>query len=314
MIFGRAVAMRSPLGMRYPASLVALALLVSLSCGRESILERAAKEYEAGRYREAVFLIRHYVKKGGQQSPELLLLFGKSWLKTGSEAEAQTAFEECRKKDPAYGPKIAQFLGDEAIASIRESDVARGKRLMLLALSFQGGLDFGEYDVIAAGLYFDRREFDTAIVYLKKYLGAFPEAPGAAEAMIELAEAYEEKGNADSAIAIYRKFQERYPRSRLTSSAAWELEGLLLREAESLYDQGAVNEAESVLVGLASTAGSPLVKERTSFLLGELCEKRGDTKGAVRRYREVVNSGSSGRLVEKAKERIEQLEMQKRRR
>jgi len=314
IIFGKARAWRSHLGWRSSVSLLAAVALLVAGCGRESILDRAEKEFEAGRYREAVFLIRHHIKRGGQPSAELLFLFGKAWLKTGSEAEAQSTFEECRKKDASYGPRIARSLRDEAVASIKALDPARGKRIMLLALRFQSGLDFGEYNVIAGEFYLDRREFDTAIGYLEKYREEFPDASRAAEAMIDLASAYEKKGDTDEAISLYRQFQERYPRSGLASNALWELENLLLKEAEGLYNDGAVSEAESLLAGLAPVAGSPLVKERANFLRGEICEKRGDAKDAARYYREVVDSGSSGRLVEKAKERIERLDMSKRRR
>ena len=295
-------------------SLGVFALLMVCSCNRESILEKAQKEYSAGRYRETVFLIRHSIKRGQSPSPELLFLLGRSWLKSGSEAEARSAFEDCRKKDASYGPKIARFLKDEAMASIRSLDVARGKRMIMLALGFQSGLDFGEYNAVAGKLFLDRREFDAAIKYLERYLNEFPDAPNAAEAMIDLAAAYEKKGDIDRAISLYRRFQERYPESGLASNALWEFENLLLKEAENLYRGGAVSEAESLLAGLAPAAGSPLVKERTNFLLGEIHEGRGDVKEAVRYFREVVNSGSSARLVQKAKENIERLEMPKRRR
>jgi tetratricopeptide (TPR) repeat protein len=287
---------------------------LAASCGREPVLDKASKEYEAGRYREAVFLIRHSIKRGESPSAELLYLFGKAWLKSGSEAEAQTAFEDCRKKDASYSPKIARFLRDEAAASIAAADIPRGKRMIALALNFQSGLDFGEHNALVGKLALDRREFDRAISYLQKYLDAFPDAPGAAEAMIDLAAAYERKGDTARAIEMYRRFQERYPRSRLASNALWEFENLLLKEAENLYRDGAASEAESLLAELAPSAGSPLVIERANFLLGELCEKRGDVSQAVRYYREVVNSGSSGKLVQKAKENIERLEMPKRRR
>jgi tetratricopeptide (TPR) repeat protein len=298
---------------RHIVSIGVLAILVS-SCGREPVLDKAAKEYEAGRYREAVFLIRHSIKRGESPSAELLFLFGKSWLKAGSEAEARGAFEDCRKKDASYAPKIARFLKDEAAASIGASDIPRGKRMIALALSFQSGLDFGEHNALVGKLALDRREYDLAISYLQKYLNAFPDAPGAAEAMIDLAAAYERKGDAVRAIEVYRRFQERYPRSRLASNALWEFENLLLKEAEGLYRDGAASEAESLLAELAPSAESPLVVERANFLLGEISEKRGDVSRAVRYYREVVNSGSSGKLVQKAKENIERLEMPKRRR
>jgi TolA-binding protein len=305
--------MRSLPVARHIVSVGMLAML-AVSCGREPVLDKAAKEYEAGRYREAVFLIRHSVKRGESPSAELLLLLGKSRLKSGSEAEAQSAFEDCRKKDASYAPKIARFLKDEAAASIEASDIPRGKRMIALALNFQSGLDFGEHNALVGKLALDRREFDRAISYLQKYLDAFPDAPGAAEAMIDLAAAYERKGDAARAIEVYRRFQERYPRSRLASDALWEFENLLLKEAESLYRDGAASEAESLLAELAPSAGSPLVAERANFLLGEISEKRGDVPRAVRYYREVVNSGSSGKHVQKAKENIERLEMSKRRR
>jgi tetratricopeptide (TPR) repeat protein len=295
-------------------SLGVFALLATSSCDRASILDRASKEYAAGRYREAVLLIRHSIKRGESPSPEILFLLGRSWLKSGSESEARSAFEDCRRKDASYGPKIARFLKDEATASLKSLDIPRGKRMIVLALTFQSGLDFGEYNVVVGKLYLDRREFDKAITYLERYLTAFPDAPDAAEAALDIAAAYEKKGDIDQAISLYRRFQERYPQSRLASNALWEFENLLLKEAENLYRDGDVSEAESLLTELAPAAGSPLVKERTNFLLGEISEGRGDVREAVRYYREVVNSGSSGRLVQKAKENIERLEMPKRRR
>jgi tetratricopeptide (TPR) repeat protein len=311
---GRAAAARSLLGVKGAALLLVLVLLAPLSCERESVLEKAKREYEAGRHREAVFLIRHYFKKGGERSADLLFLFGTAWLKTGSEAEAQSAFEECRKKDAARAPKIAQFLKGEAIEALKAGDAVRGKRMMTMALSFQSGLDFGPYNVVAGELYLDRREFDTAIDYLDRFLTQHPGSAQAAEAMIDLASAYEKKGDIDRAIERYQEFQESYPKSRLASNALWELENLLLREAETYYENGETAKAEPVFTNLASTADNRLVRERAHFLLGEICEKRGDATCAVRYYREVVNSGSSGRLVERAKERIEKLEMPKRRR
>ena len=85
--------------------------------------------------------------------------------------------------------------------------------------------------------------------------------------------------------------------------------------AEESYEGGNMEEAENLLVNLASSSSAPLIRERANFLLGEISEKKGDTRDALRYYREVVNLnlGSSGRLLEKAKERIEALEFAKKR-
>jgi hypothetical protein len=72
--------------------------------------------------------------------------------------------------------------------------------------------------------------------------------------------------------------------------------------------------APAMLVDLAASAASPIVKDRSNFLLGEICENRGDTRSAVRYYRAVVDAGTGGRLVDRAKERIEKLDASKRRR
>jgi len=312
---GRVFIARSLPGRRgWAAIAVCLSLAASLSCGKKSVLDEATVEYDAGRYREAVFLIRHYFKKGGEQTAPLLFLAGKAWLKAGSEAEAEDSFGACAKEDPAFGSAIAQFLKVEAIEGIASGDAAKGRRLMLAALNFKPGLDFGQYNDAAAALYVDRKDFETAIRYFEMYLRDNPKAPGAAEAMINLAAAYEKKGDSAKAIETYTKFQESYPKSRLASNVLWELENLLLKEAETYRASGETDKAEPILAKLASTAGSPMARERANFLLGEMYEQRGDPKNAIRYYREVVDLGSTGRLVEKAKERIEKLQVPRRRR
>ncbi len=293
---------------------VGAALCALAACGGDAALDRAEKAYDAGSYREAVTIIRHHVKKGGEKTPAMCFLLGKAWLRAGSEADAQLSFDDCRTADAGMAKEIAAFLKAEALAALDGGDLAKGKRLVQLALGYEPGLAFGKHDVVVGEIYADRRDYAAAVPYLERFVKDFPEDPRAAEALIDLAAAYEKLGASSRSIEVYKRFQERYPRSRLAGDAAWELENLLLREAESRVEAGAPAEAETVLVNLASTATSPIVVERSNFLLGQICEGRGDVQPAIRYYRVVVNAGTSGRLVEKAKERIEQLEMSKRRR
>jgi TolA-binding protein len=296
----------------------ALALCVAVaawsSCGRESVLDKAQAEYDAGRYQEAVFLIRHYLKKGGEETAPLLFLAGKAWLKSGSEAEAEDSFTSCVKKDPSSAIQVADFLKEEAMAAYEAGDQGKGRRLMLDAVGFRPGLDFGRYDSALASMYLERKDFDTAIEYLGRYLKAYPKSSGSAEAMISLASAYEKKGDIAQAISTYTRFQESYPKSRLASNALWELETLLLREAQNDRASGAVGKADTILTNLAASASSPTVRERANFDLGEMNEERGDRQGAVRYYRQVIELGATGRLVERAKESIERLQGTRKRR
>ena len=76
---------------------------------------------------------------------------------------------------------------------------------------------------------------------------------------------------------------------------------------------GDPEEAERILGDLAATAGNPLIREKANFLLAEIYESRADYNTAVKYYTEVINLnlGSSGRLVERAKERIERIEAER---
>jgi tetratricopeptide (TPR) repeat protein len=292
----------------------ALLVLALASCGADPVLERAQREYDAGKYRDAVAIIRLHFKKDGEKTPELLFLAGAAYLRSGSEADAQSAFDQCRTADPSRAAAIADFLRSEAMESINGGDAARGKRLMSLAVLHRPGTDFGKQNLLAAEIFLERRDFPSAIMYLERFVRDEPDDPRAAEALIELAAAYQKNGASGRAIEVYRTFQLRFPRSRLASDAVWELETLLLRDAEERVAEGGNEEAEAMLVDLAATAASPIVKDRSNFLLGEICEARGDARDAVRYYRAVVDAGTGGRLVDRAKERIEKLDASKRRR
>ncbi|UCF06215.1 MAG: tetratricopeptide repeat protein [bacterium] len=294
-------------------ALLIVTALVCFSCGKEPVLEKARKEYEEGRYREVVFLVRHHLRRGGNRKPELLFLAGKSWMRLGVEAEAEDAFAEVYSIDSTWAPPIAEALKEEATISIASGYTSRGKRFVLQAINYDHGVDFDRYNAIAGELLLEKGDFDGAIRYLGTYLERLPDTTGAAEVMMHLGAAYEGKGAYDEAVSLYRTFQEQYPKSRLKTTIQWKLENLLFMKAQRCAIDGEIEEAKRLLLDLVSSVHSPLVHERTSFLLGELFEKEGDIDRAVRYYTEVVNLnlGSSKRLVEKAKERIERLETER---
>lgn len=294
---------------------VFFALLLALSCGSKGVLEEAAEEYEKGRYREAVFVIRHHFRRGGGRHPELLFLAGKAYLKIGSEAEAEDAFAEAFSKDSTLAGGIAEYFRDEAERSMSSGLPLKGKRFMRQALTYDRTIDFGGRNATAGEIMMDRKDFEGAALYFVRYLESYPDSSGAAEVMLSLGTAYEEMGETEAAIENYRRFQERYPLSRLKTTVMWKLENLLFRMAEESLSDGKPDEAKLALQDLASGASARMVRERANFRLGEIAEQTGDTEAALRYYREVVNLslGESGRLLEKAKERIEKLELARKR-
>lgn len=292
--------------------LTALMLLMA-ACEQKSVLERATEEFEKGNYREAVFIARHHFRKGGERSPELLFITGKALLALGIEAEAGDSFAEIYSIDTTWAPMIAGVFRDEAMESFDKGQSSRGKRFLLRAANYQSRLDFDEYNSIIGKLLLERKDYDGAIYYFDKFLEGREDTSGAAEVMMDLGSAYEGKGEALKAIEIYRIFQEWYPKSRLVSTAKWKLENLLFNAGEELFSGGETDEAENLLLELAGTADNPLVREKAYFMLGNIFESKLERNRAIEYYSKIVhmNLGSSGRLVEKAKERIVELEKEK---
>jgi len=295
--------------------LLLLAMAAGHSCGGKSVLEDAVKEYEAGRYRETIFIIRHHFRRGGERHPDLLFVAGQAYLRLGSEAEAEDAFAECFSKDSTKADAISDYFKQEAKKNIESGLSLKGKRFMRQAILYDRELDadFGFYNARAGDLMIEQKDYANAVRFYESFLDTYPDSSGAAEVMMSLGNAYEEMGETEKAIELYRRFYDRYPQSRLKTTVMWKLENLLYRMAEESYGEGELEEAENLLLNLASSASPPLVRERANFLLGEISEQKGDIGAALRYYREVVNLnlGSSGRLLERAKERIEVLEFAK---
>lgn len=292
------------------AIIAAAVMLVVASCEQEAILDKVREQYEAGEYREAIFLARHHFRRGGERSAPLLFLMGRSYLRLGIEAEAEDVFAELYRADSTWAPRIAAELRDEAIGDLEKGNESRGKRFVAQALAYDDDCSFGAWDALAGRVLFDRREYRRAAVFFERWLASSPDSAGAAETLLNLGEARENAGEIEGAMGAYREFLDRYPLSRLRTTVRWKFENLLYSRADSLFRGGEPGEAEHILADLAAGADNPLVRERANFLLGELYEEQYDYDRAVRFYREVINLslGSSGRLVDRAKERIERIE------
>ncbi len=289
---------------------LAVMTAVSASCGSKTVLEQVEEKYAKGHYREGLYIVRHHFRRGGERTPELLFLAGKSYMRLGIEAEASDSFAEVFSSDSTWAEMIAGVLRHEALESLEKGLTAKGSRFIIQAVNYEQDLDFGRFDGLAGDLMLDRKDYRGAIHYYTAFLEEFPDTAGAAAVMMDLGAAYEGHGDILEAIHLYRVFQDRYPRSRMISTARWKLENLLLDSGKEMLSGGEPEEAERILGELVETAGNLLVREKANFLLAEIYESRADYPTAVRYYTEVVNLnlGSSGRLVEKAKERIERIE------
>ena len=290
--------------------LMAVLLSASFSCEKKTILQEIEEEYGKGNYRESVFLARHHLKKGGERSPELLYITGKSFLKLGRESDADDSFAEIYSMDSLWAPRLAEVLQLEAMKSFDRGQSSKGKRFTLRAVNYGKALDFEEYNAVAGKLLLDRKDYDGAVLFFNRYLEEHADTTGAAGIMIDLAAAYEGQDETLKAIELYRLFQEKYPKSRLVSIAKWKLENLLFNAGEELFSGGETEEALTLLAKLVESADNLLVREKACFILARIFESKYEIDKAVEYYSKIVhmNLGSSSRMVGKAQERIEELE------
>ena len=158
----------------------------SASCGSKSVLEKAEEEYAAGNYREALYIVRHHFRRGGERSPELLFLAGKSYMRLGIEAEASDSFAEIFISDSTWAPKIAGILRDEALESLDKGLTAKGSRFIIQSVNYDPDLDFGLFNGLAGDLMLDRKDYGGAIHYYSVFLEEYPDSSGAASVMMDL--------------------------------------------------------------------------------------------------------------------------------
>ncbi|MBN2185526.1 MAG: tetratricopeptide repeat protein [Candidatus Krumholzibacteriota bacterium] len=288
-------------------------IMSALACEKKGLLQEVEEEYAKGNYHEALFLVKHNFRRGGERTPDLLFISGKAFLKLGRESEADDSFREVYGIDSLWAPRLAEVLQNEAIENLEKGHDAKGRRFILRAVDYRNDIDFGEYNAEVGELLLDRKDYDGAVLYFTRYLEDRSDTIGAAQVMIDLGAAYEARGEMLRAIDLYRLFQERYPKSRLVSTVNWRLENLLLNAGEELFSGGETEESENLLLELAESADNPLVREKVNFMLARIFESKLEFAKAIEYYKKVVymNLGSSGRLVENAKERIVELEKER---
>lgn len=285
-------------------------LCAFFSCGGGTIVEKVESEYKKGNYREAAFLVRHHLHRGGDRNPELLFLAARSLLEIGVEGEANDYFAEIYSADSSWAPEIATALREKALEYMEEGGTTQGKRLMVQAAGYDPALTFGEYDLDLGKALMEAGDYRNAVRFFKSYINLYADSSGASEAVLNLAAAYEECGETSDALETYQLLSEKYPKSRFVSTARWNFENLSLEEAESLMEKGKVEEATNILVRVSDSKSSTLIRVQANFMLGEIYREEGLADKALGCYRAVLklSLGSSGRYAEKAKERIEELE------
>ncbi len=149
-----------------------------------------------------------------------------------------------------------------------------------------------------------------------------PRAASAPKAQYAIGRMWQQEGNADKAIAAYRRIGVDYPGSSIAPDALYQIGQILILKAErGNQNKANVNRAKDIFQNLiqryprhprAADARKRLAilggqDVQRSFDTAEFYRKKGQTQSALFYYREVIRKTKGGTLHNKAKQRISSL-------
>jgi tetratricopeptide (TPR) repeat protein len=202
------------------------------------------------------------------------------------------------------------FLHAKAMEAAEAGRRPKAARRLQKAVEYDPTLELGPYLFLVADVYFEDKNFGRAAPLYRSALEAHPDTSIAETASFNMAISYDEMGWHSQAREAYEELLDRFPRGEFRSDAAWRLSNLLYEEAEKQHVLGNYEETVETLGALVERTTNRGLLQKTHFLLGETYEAMGELKAAHREYREVieVDRGASGRIVERAREKIAALQ------
>jgi tetratricopeptide (TPR) repeat protein len=289
-----------------PLAAVAVATLVVAGCSQEKkAISEIRAAYEASEYREAVALCRHAIRRGVDPA-EVYYYYGVSLVSMDRDFEGFRQLEIAAEHDPTSARKIAQFLFENGEQTFQKRLRTKSARRIQKAVEIDPVLDLGRYAYLVADEYFATKDYENARRYYARAIEAHPDTSAAEGAYLNLAISCAETGAASRAREYLETLLDRYPRSALGTDARWRLVNLLYEEGEKQFVLGNYLETVEVIEELLTRTRNPGLKQKSRFLLGETYEALGEFDNAYQQYRKIIEGdrGASGRIVERAREKI----------
>ena len=285
---------------------VVAALLVVAGCGRGGSVREIEKAFEREDYNEVVGLARHALR-GGDDRAVIRYYYGAGLVGVGRDHEAFSEFDKAVAEDESYGARAAAFLWERALLK-PGTDVAA--RRMRKASQFDPSIDLGRYRFAVADVCLAERSYADAARLYEEAVKAYPDTSACEEAYAHLAECYAELKQPARAQDAMEILVRKYPRGSQAGRAGARLDDLSFDEAQAVYDAGDYEKAVQLSLALVESTANRSLQQKARFLLGESYEAAGDPAAAYAVYSELIRSdrGDSGRVVERARARIEALQ------
>lgn len=289
-----------------PLVILGFVTAVVVGCSAEKrALAEIREAYARGEYEEAVALCRHAARRD-RVTGEVLYLHGAALVELGRDFEGFRKLEEAARSDEAWAGEAAALLVARGRTDIAAGNRSRGARRLRESVEIRPGLDLGAQRYLVARNYFEDKDYAEAARHYDLAVREYPDTAGVEEALLDLAAAYAELGQRSNARETLAALLERPLEGRLRAEASWRLANLTYDEAEQQFVVGSYDAVPALVQEMLALTTNRGLEQKGRFLLGEAYEAMGEFSSAYEQYREVIRDdrGASGRIVERAKEKI----------
>ncbi len=287
---------------------VLVAVLGGCSKGNKTLAE-VKKAYETKDYSETVALCKFAIRRQ-RATPEVYYYYGASLIALDRDYEGFRRLEEAISGDMSLAPDAGELLFAAALGDVGSGRRAKAARRMQKAVEYDPSVELGPHRFLVADVYFKEKNYGRAAPFYAKAIAAHADTSILESAWFNMAVAYDEMGWNTQAREAFEMILELYPQGEFRSESSWRLSNLLYEDAEKQHVLGNYEEAVEALSTLVERTSNRGLLQKSRFLLGESYEAMGDYDDAYREYTEVirVDRGASGRIVERAREKIAALQ------
>jgi len=287
-------------------------LLVCVATGcskRDKSLSDVKEAFEGGDYTETVALCKYAIRRGWD-SAETYYYYGAALVELDRDYEGFSRLDEAVAKDMTLAPRIAAYVLERALETAKSGDRQKAALRMQKAAEYDPAVDLGPYRFLVADAYFAQKNYGRAAELYKGAIEAYPDTSMVQTAYFNMASCYAEMGWNAEARDAYDELLARFPRGEYKTEANWRVANLMYEDAEKQNELGNYEETVEIVKNLIEKTNNGGLLQKSHFLLGETYEAMGDFQAAYREYKGVidVDRGASGRIVERAREKIAALE------
>lgn len=297
-------------------SLRVAALLPALWLGgcqdNETAIARGDRLWADSSYTSA--LAEYRLAASQRDDDEALLRLAHTLARTGEPDEARALYDRLLEQADAYRDQAVYDLLHVADRALARNDVHTAAAALDDALALRPELVARRGVSEVASLYQERDQPDRAIRYYRRALTASP-PDSVVTLLYRIGRLEAERGRCATAIDYFRAFREQASASderryrALLSEARWHTGSCALDLAMAARDSGDTDLALDHLEQMIRLGEPENRLDQAWFERGELLLDAGAQDEALAAYRRVLerNPARTGRLVERAQERIDQI-------